>query len=251
MIYEKVAARSERLSVVARPVFKKLACFSNAALYRATLAKLSSEYAGNHSVERLVDAIYSSWSAFLTVRPIQVKEEISQLLQTIVKNSPRTVVEIGTANGGTLFLLTRVAAPRATLISIDKPNGSFGGGYPGSMMPLFRSFARDGQEVTLVRRDSHDVETFSLTRKVLNNRRIDFLFIDGDHSYQGVKSDFATYSPLVAEGGMIALHDIVPGLRSHVGDVPRFWTEVRDRYKSRAIVKDWNQGGAGIGLLNV
>jgi len=233
MIYEKIAARSERLSAVARPVFKKLACFSNAALYRSTLAKLSQEYARNHSVERLVDTIYASWSAFLTVRPIQVKDEI------------------GTANGGTLFLLTRVAAPKATLISIDKPNGSFGGGYPGSMVPVFRSFARDGQEVTLVRRDSHDVETFSLTRKMLNNREIDFLFIDGDHSYQGVKSDFATYSPLVAEGGMIGLHDIVPGLPSHVGDVPRFWTEVRDRYKSRAIVKDWNQGGAGIGLLNV
>src|SRR5436853_1192145 len=251
MIYEKIAARSDRLSCFARPVFKKLASFSNAALYRATLAKLSHEYARNQSVERLVDTIYSSWGAFLTVRPIQVKEEITQLLQTIVKTSPRTVVEIGTANGGTLFLLTRVAAPKATLISIDKPNGSFGGGYPRSMVPVFRSFARDGQEVTLVRRDSHDVETFSLTRKMLNNREIDFLFIDGDHSYQGVKSDFATYSPLVAEGGMIGLHDIVPGLPSHVGDVPRFWTEVRDRYKSRAIVKDWNQGGAGIGLLNV
>jgi len=136
------------------------------------------------------------------------------------------------------------------LISIDKPNGSFGGGYPRSMVPVFRSFARDGQEVTLVRRDSHDKETFSLTRKVLNNRNIDFLFIDGDHSYQGVKSDFVTYSPLVAEGGMIALHDIVPGLPSYVGEVPRFWTEIRDRYKSRTIVKDWRQGGAGIGLLN-
>src|SRR5437588_6175705 len=114
MIYEKIAARSERLSAVARPVFKKLACFSNAALYRSTLAKLSQEYARNHSVERLVDTIYASWSAFLTVRPIQVKEEISQLLETIVKTSPRTVVEIGTANGGTLFLLTRVAAPKVT-----------------------------------------------------------------------------------------------------------------------------------------
>jgi len=251
MIYERVAARSELLSAIARPVIKKLACFSNAALYRATLAKLSQEYSRTHSVEKLLEEMYSSWGAFLTIRPIQVKEELSQLLLTIAKASPRTVVEIGTAGGGTLFLLTRVAAPKATLISIDKPNGSFGGGYSGSMMPVFRSFARDGQEVILVRRDSHDKETFSLTRKVLNDRQIDFLFIDGDHSYQGVKSDFATYSSLVAEGGIIAMHDIVPGLPSHVGDVPRFWTEVRDRYKSRAIVKDWNQGGAGIGMLNL
>ena len=251
MIYERVAARSDRLSTIARPIIMRLACFSNAALYRATLAQLSKQYSKNPSIERLLEAIYSSWRAFLTVRPIQVKEEISQLLQTIAKTAPRTVVEIGTANGGTLFLLTRVAAPKATLISIDKPNGRFGGGYSGSMVPVFRSFARDGQEMILVRRDSHDNETFSLTQKVLKDRDVDFLFIDGDHSYEGVKADFATYSSLVSKGGMIALHDIVPGLPSHVGGVPRFWTEVREKYHSREIVKDWKQGGAGIGLLNL
>lgn len=37
--------------------------------------------------------------------------------------------------------------------------------------------------------------------------QIDFLFIDGDHSYEGVKSDFELYSKLLSPKGIIVLHD--------------------------------------------
>ncbi len=33
------------------------------------------------------------------------------------------------------------------------------------------------------------------------------LFIDADHSYEGVRSDFEMWSPLVADGGVIVFHD--------------------------------------------
>jgi hypothetical protein len=36
---------------------------------------------------------------------------------------------------------------------------------------------------------------------------IDVLFIDGDHSYNGVKNDFNLYSPLVKNGGYIVFDD--------------------------------------------
>jgi hypothetical protein len=39
-------------------------------------------------------------------------------------------LEIGTARGGTLFFLTRLASPHATIVSVDLPGGPFGGGYP-------------------------------------------------------------------------------------------------------------------------
>ena len=251
MIYERVAARSQWLSIIARSAIKEMTSVSNGALYRATLSMLLRDYSRNESVGELLEEIYSSWRAFLTVRPIQIKEEISALLSMVAKAGPRTVLEIGTANGGTLFLLSRVSAPSATLVSIDKPNGGFGGGYPKSLIPVFRSFAVNGQKVVLVRGDSHDGATISSTREALDGRQVDFLFIDGDHSYEGVQSDFRIYSPLVRKGGIIALHDIVPGLISHVGEVPRFWAEIRRSYESHEIVKDWGQGGAGIGLLKL
>jgi hypothetical protein len=37
--------------------------------------------------------------------------------------------------------------------------------------------------------------------------KIDILFIDGDHSYEGVKSDFELYSTILSEKGIIMLHD--------------------------------------------
>jgi hypothetical protein len=37
--------------------------------------------------------------------------------------------------------------------------------------------------------------------------KIDLLFIDGDHSYRGVKKDFDLYSTLLSEKGVILIHD--------------------------------------------
>lgn len=36
---------------------------------------------------------------------------------------------------------------------------------------------------------------------------IDFIFIDGDHSYAGIKSDWEAWRPLLSSGCIIALHD--------------------------------------------
>jgi predicted O-methyltransferase YrrM len=41
--------------------------------------------------------------------------------------------------------------------------------------------------------------------------KLDVLFIDGDHSYEGVKSDLDNYGHLVSPGGRIILHDVLSG----------------------------------------
>jgi hypothetical protein len=42
-----------------------------------------------------------------------------------------------------------------------------------------------------------------------NNVKIDFLHIDADHHYEGVKLDWDLYSTLVPDDGIIILHDTV------------------------------------------
>jgi len=42
---------------------------------------------------------------------------------------------------------------------------------------------------------------------ILQDIKIDFLFIDGDHSYEGVKKDFDLYSTILSEKGVIVIHD--------------------------------------------
>jgi len=150
---------------------------------------------------------------------------------------------------GTLFLFSRITDPEATIISVDLPGGAFGGGYPEWKMPLFEGFAKNGQRIKLLRADSHSTETIDLVKTALDGRLIDFLFIDGDHTYEGVKTDFEMYSPLVREGGIIAFHDIVPGSLENVGGVSKYWSEIKLNFNYTEIVNDWNQGGYGIGVI--
>ena len=114
---------------------------------------------------------------------------------------------------------------------------------------MYQSFALDQQSIWCSRSDSHSPATFRLVKERLGEMSLDFLFIDGDHSYQGVKMDFEMYSPLVREGGMIALHDIAPHRDKDVG-VPDFWNELRNEYDTVEIIAKSDQGWAGIGVIH-
>lgn len=85
-------------------------------------------------------------------------------------------------------------------------------------------------------------------KSILNGENLDFIFIDGDHTYKGVKKDFEMYSKLVKRG-IIAFHDIVPGPKQNVGDVPKFWKEIKNKFKHKELVKSWKQKGYGIRIV--
>lgn len=182
--------------------------------------------------------------------PCQVDVEICALLDRVRDLSPKVVVEIGTATGGTLFMLTRVAAPDATLISIDLPEGAFGGGYPRWRAPLYRRFTLPRQRIHLLRGDSHDHAVITALEQFLNGRPVDFLFLDGDHSYQGVKQDHETFSPLVRPGGLVALHDIHP-TSNEATEVPRYWQALRSGIRGTEWIASAEQNGFGIGAYEV
>jgi cephalosporin hydroxylase len=197
------------------------------------------------SVLQVVDLVFSHPS----VRPWQVKSEILELNEIVECQRPRTVLEIGTAKGGTLFLFCHFAAPDASIISVDLPLGRFGGGYPVWREGVYNRFAKADQRLHLIRDDSHLPGTFDQVRRMLNGRPIDLLFIDGDHTYEGVKTDFWRYSPLVASGGCVALHDIVRSPSSSACQVATFWDEIQGRFRTKEIVERADQGGYGIGLV--
>lgn len=196
-----------------------------------------------------IDFAFSFQYFIFSIKPRQVKCEITKLLEIVKDLKPKLILEIGTAGGGTLFLFTSTADPEATIISVDLPGGSFGGGYPEWKILLYQSFAKGEQKIKLLRADSHNPKILELIKTAIDHRMIDFLFIDGDHTYEGVKRDFNMYSSLVKEGGIIALHDIVPGPPENVGGVPLLWKEIKKKYRHIELVSDWKQGGCGIGVI--
>jgi predicted O-methyltransferase YrrM len=183
------------------------------------------------------------------IKPMQIKEEFTELLKIYVEKQPKIFLEIGTANGGTLFSFCKLAPEDAILISIDLPKGKFGGGYPDWKIPLYQAFKKENQQLYLLREDSHNIETLNKVKDILNDRNIDFLFIDADHTYEGVKKDFEMYSPLVAKEGIIAFHDIVKYPPELGCNVDKFWDEIKKEFQFKEIIKDKNQMAYGIGVV--
>ena len=179
---------------------------------------------------------------------LQKPDELSELLYLIEERTPQNVLEIGTYAGGTLYCLCRLAQSDATIISIDKPAGRFGGGYTDERAEEMQQlFPRDGQALNLIRDDSHLSSTLERVEEILDGRQLDLLFIDGDHTYEGVKRDFQMYSPLVRQGGMIAFHDIVEHSPETGCEVARYWNEIRDDYEYLELaVVPYRWGGIGV-----
>jgi predicted O-methyltransferase YrrM len=183
-------------------------------------------------------------------RPFQIRSEIVELMNAVAQLRPSAAAEIGTHTGGTLFLLCRLSSPSARIISVDLAGGRFGGGYPARRQLLYRRFAGPGQSLHLLRRSSHDPRTLDRVKRILSGRELDFLFIDGDHSYEGVKQDFEMYSPMVRKGGLVAFHEIAGPGGERARGVPSFWREVRSTGASyQELVANPEQTGWGIGLL--
>jgi len=84
--------------------------------------------------------------------------------------------------------------------------------------------------------DSGSVDTVHKLLDLLDDRTPDLVFIDGLHTYDGVKADYEMYAPLA--NYIIGVHDILtPKLtpRDSV-DVARFWKEVWEENKDDTIV---------------
>jgi len=47
---------------------------------------------------------------------------------------------------------------------------------------------------------------------------VDFVFIDGDHRYQALRGDWECWSPLVAPGGIVAIHDSCSSTTRQIDD---------------------------------
>ena len=140
--------------------------------------------------------------AFCTAKPGAGRR--LALLQLLHEVRPTRLCEIGAAAGGTLALFCQVAAPNARIFSVDV-------GYQPEQMAANPWLAARGQEVTCLGANSHATETLDAVKEWLAGAKLDFLFIDGDHSFEGVSSDYEMYGPCVRkDGGIIAFHDIVP-----------------------------------------
>ena len=101
----------------------------------------------------------------------------------------------------------------------------------------------------MVLADSHTQSALNTIELHLDGELLDFLMIDGDHTYEGVKQDYDMYKHLVKPGGYIAFHDIndTEQHRDLNVYVCTLWDELEGNKKEFNVHKDWG----GIGVIEV
>ncbi len=169
------------------------------------------------------------------VEIFQSEYELSNLYRIVKSINPTKIVEIGSLFGGTLWHWMRLCKPGSTFVAVDMMVAKEDNRYKLQQYchnRLWYEWANAKQHNLQV------IEGSSQDPKVIETiyekyKPVDFLFIDGDHTYGGVKRDFQNYLDLVRPGGVMAFHDIaIPEEDSIVwGGVSRLWAEIKDSKK--------------------
>ncbi len=114
------------------------------------------------------------------------------------------LVEIGVWHGVTTRVLLKAMESQSVLYAVDPyPPGRLG----FSMERLIAS--RELKMVSLGRIRWVRLPGAAAAERVLASGPVDFVFVDGDHSWSGISSDWSAWSVGVKRGGVVALHDSV------------------------------------------
>lgn len=135
------------------------------------------------------------------------------LMEYLRRTQPVHIVEIGTKHAGTTFLFW-ATCPNSTVYTID--NGS----EKHPILVENQDFLKD---VNFIKANSSEYDNSDLL--------VDFLFIDGDHSYEQAKADWEHWKERVVLGGSVVFHDAKESDRP---GVQRLMQEIREDKEERA-----------------
>lgn len=165
----------------------------------------------------------------------QTPFELEQIVRLCESVRPARILEVGVWHGGTLWEWLGIAAEK--VVAVDN-----------QMLEreTWEGWAADAAvDLVLIHGNSADPDVVA---QVAAHGPFDFAFIDGDHAYDGVKSDWENYGPLAS---VVAFHDILPR-PDH--QVDRLWQELKPGRRTIEIVGTEPTAGmdnptAGIGAI--
>lgn len=190
----------------------------------------------------------SKWrGAPLGVTVSQRDWELAQLIEVFKAQQPKYIVEIGSQDGGTLYQWITHAPPGAVIVNIDILENQTD---PDAVLKRWQDWAHKRNDIrlyTFIGRSQSD-EAIAFVKERMPE--INFLFIDGDHRYRGVKQDWINYGSMT--NGVVAFHDLMTpknGVQDHI-TVGKLWNEIQHvGYPTREIWAGADPDWGGIGLV--
>ncbi len=140
--------------------------------------------------------------------------DIDALAAALLSCKPKRIFEIGTYRGASSEMMLRLL-PKAQVISIAFVSEQQAGRkFNNDELAVedvgaLVSPANRGRFTQLIG-DSHQIDPAAFVR---DHGKMDMVFIDGDHSREGVKQDTDLARAILAPGGAIAWHDANPKKR--------------------------------------
>ena len=143
--------------------------------------------------------------------------ELMCITSVIKDRKPKTLLEIGTFDGNTTLQMALNAPADALIHTLDLPPGA-----SETKQPVLTSdvqFIKDEAKCSRKFENTHvaskikqhfgDSTNYDFSQFTIDGP-LDFIFIDGGHSYECVKSDTENALNVLAEGGVIFWHDFCP-----------------------------------------
>lgn len=165
---------------------------------------------------------------------IQREHEFTQLLLLFKHFAPKRIMEVGVGHGGGVWswIFNSAGPVHVTALSY------FTGGL--DIREPMQQWAREtGSTIAALHGNTQDPAIVEEARKL---GPYDWIHIDADHSYEGVKKDWENYSTMLAPKGIVAFHDI--GVkptndqeRATIG-VRDLWDEISPTRNTTQIIQD-------------
>jgi cephalosporin hydroxylase len=180
------------------------------------------------------------WNLGVEFKVQQKKIEFMPFLELLQKENPQIIIEIGVCHGGASMCFGQLAK---TVIGID---------VPVTVADVAQHDIRKHCNFYFVTGNSHEALTVEKVKVIIEDKKADMLFIDGDHGASGAQQDFEMYSPFVKPGGLVAFHDIVDSAhhRSVGVTVADVWNKIKQDYEHWEFV-DPAGIDCGIGVIRL
>jgi cephalosporin hydroxylase len=170
----------------------------------------------------------------------QFSPEFENLLALYDELRPKRVLEIGSQHGGSLWEWIHRAPKDAKLVNIDP---MLGDSISFDRIRMWTSWLSGEQQLLTLRGMSQDTKIQERAFSFLGEPP-DFCFIDGDHTYDGVKLDWQMYG---IHSRVVAFHDLI-NHKPHFG-IRRLFLELKETYRTTEFWSANEQTGGGIGVV--
>ncbi|MES2395658.1 MAG: class I SAM-dependent methyltransferase [Bacteroidota bacterium] len=175
----------------------------------------------------------------------QVPEEYAELLLALKGYGAESYLSLGVGNGGS-FAMECFFMQKSLTNAIEIDNLAYGAqiGQNEKEILDFIEIARP-----FMNKDCN-LQFYKQTTDVYFNQlsktaKFDVIFIDADHSYEGVKKDYDNSLNHINKGGLIIFHDVnsdaCPGIK-------RIWSDVKKQYRHWEFI---HSKTCGIGVIQI